>query len=377
VQWSKKTDGNPVSELIFRAQAPSNIALIKYMGKKDSACNLPSNPSLSLTLNSICSFVEITSVHGGSGQVRWISERPRFFPKELALDQFKSPSLNDSGMTRVIRHFERVKNALSEVFPRFGIDFDSKRVKNSNFFLRTANNFPEASGIASSASSFAALTLAAAYACSSQPERFQKTWDEVIDFRQALAQISRMGSGSSCRSFEGPWVLWKEVEVASLQVQAMPTLAHFVILIRTEPKEVSSSEAHKWAQTSPLWQGRVERVSQRISQMKAALESGNFSAVAEIAWSEAWEMHSLFHTCKEPFTYWEPGTIEGLKWFKTLRKGPHFPIVTLDAGPNIHVLVEKSQQELWRKRLRDQFIDCAILEDEQGEGSKIYELVRV
>lgn len=365
-----------MSEFRVNVQAPSNIALIKYMGKKDAHLNIPENSSLSMTLKSLCSLVDLQVSFPEKGQekgsIRWVPEAPDF--RWEGLDPQRPllvPPLQGHGVSRVIQHLDRVRSVMPEVFCQFGLKMDSERLKNADFRVRTANTFPASSGIASSASSFAALTLAMAAACAQESSAFQNAWISEPRFKRALAQISRTGSGSSCRSFEGPWVLWQGEAVEGVEASRMPPMAHFVILVRTEPKKVSSSQAHAWVRTSPLWKGRVDRVEQRTEKMRAALAEGDLSTVARIAWTDSWEMHSLFHTCAEPFSYWEPGTIEGLHWFAPLLQESSPPIVTLDAGPNIHVIVEKAQQQQWRDRLHRCFQGQRILEDEQGTGASL------
>jgi len=367
-----------VSELILSVRAPSNIALMKYMGKKDSSMNLPENPSLSMTLNSLCSVVEVTVESSGNHQtVRWLPELPQKFLENLpARYPLIVPALDDRAVGKMIRHFERVEKAVPEIFSRWGLNLRTGGSKGKVFTFRSANTFPASSGIASSASSFAALTLGMATALCDDGVRFQKIWETEPALRRALARVARQGSGSACRSFEGPWVLWDEQDATKVETQSIPALAHFVILVKTDPKQVSSSDAHLRIKTSPLWEGRPERVRQRTGALADALKRGDLEAISRLSWSEAWEMHSLFHTCSEPFSYWEPGTMEVLQWFaRYFKQNQDFPIVTLDAGPNIHVIVVKSQREIWRRRIQEQWggtgLLTALLEDEPGEGASL------
>jgi diphosphomevalonate decarboxylase len=143
-----------------------------------------------------------------------------------------------------------------------------------------------------------------------------------------------------------------------------------VVLLKSEPKQVSSSDAHSRVRTSPLWEGRIERAESRVRNMTVALRRGDLVTVARISWSEAWEMHSLFHTCVEPFSYWEPGTIELLHWLTPKIRESSPPIVTLDAGPNIHILVDQKDRDRWLQELRENFSKWNILEDEAGEGAR-------
>jgi len=347
------------------ARAPSNIALIKYMGKEDSSSNLPANGSLSMTLNTLCTVAEVKrlpSVSGDSSRAaHWYPELPARLVQGGLTPHV--PDLSEAGVARVLRHVERVRVTAHEVFPQFGL----KAISGGKLELRTANNFPASSGIASSASSFAAVTLATSIAIASDPVQFQKVWENEVELKRALARVSRQGSGSSCRSFEGPWVLWEGENAAGLQTPAMPSLSDFILLIGTGPKHVSSSAAHEKVKTSPLWEARTERVASRLQALEAALGEGSFSDVARISWAEMWEMHSLFHSCAEPFSYWEPGSIEALQWLHSL--GVDRPIVTMDAGANVHILVPTEQEKEWSRRLHARFPAWKILTDRQGEGA--------
>ncbi|MGK5082768.1 diphosphomevalonate decarboxylase [Bdellovibrionota bacterium FG-1] len=357
-----------MSSATFLARAPSNIALIKYMGKKDATANLPENPSLSVTLNGLCSWVEIQRSASEPGRVRWIAELPHAAQGELLV-----PSLSSEGQQKVIAHVERCISLAPEVFAQHGLSSLPDARSRFCYNVRSANTFPSASGIASSASSFAAFTLASFAACSKDRDAFARAFKTDLAFRRHLARVSRVGSGSSCRSFEGPFVFWEEEHAFAISTR-MPELRHFVILVSSEPKAVSSSQAHLQVKTSPLWQGRPERVQKRTDHMKQALEVGDLFSVARLAWSEFWEMHSLFHTAAEPFSYWQAGSIEALHWLSPfVVPKSSSAIVTMDAGPNIHVLVAAEQAEAWRQRLHDRFGVKAILEDRPGSGAVLYE----
>ena len=354
------------------ARAPSNIALIKYMGKSDSSKNLPDNPSLSMTLNSLCTVADVERIEKPGDH--WLPEVPRFRPGDLPSDRmWVSPDLSLSGREKLLKHVERVREAVPAIYEKFGIALDQEAWRGAGLHLRTANTFPASSGIASSASSFAAVTLAVAASFALDEASWSRVWGEQPELKRALAQLSRRGSGSSCRSFEGPWVYWEGESSWIPSGIQLPEMAHFVILISTQPKQVSSSEAHLRIKTSPLWERRVERVRMRSNQLLSAMRTSDLRKLAQLAWTETWEMHSLFHTASEPFTYWEPGTVEALQYFSSWMGQESPPIVTLDAGPNVHVMVDSNDQKIWLYRLQEQFRDFQILEDGQGLGAKIEE----
>jgi diphosphomevalonate decarboxylase len=351
-----------VKSLKIRVRAPSNIALIKYMGKQER--NIPENASLSMTLNKLCTFLEIEVIDDGANGFKLDAETP-----ELPSGFRKFPTVfKPEAVSKFENHYRRVQSRMTELAPARSIRADRASVR-----VKSVNTFPAGSGIASSASSFAALTLGSYLA------NLQNLHAEIPEIdaglRRRLARISREGSGSSCRSFEGPWVEWQG-ENASQCGSNLPEMAHFVIVVEAREKKVSSSEAHIRVKTSPLWAGRVSRVTDRFERLRGALESGDRVNVSKFAWVEMWEMHSLFHTAAEPFSYWNPQTIDALHFFSEFVRSENStpPIVTLDAGPNVHVIVPLSEKPQWRERLIAKFGADALLEDSQGHGAEILDI---
>ncbi len=349
---------------ILRIQAPSNIALVKYMGKDDASRNLPANGSLSMTLDSLSTVLELElrEMKGAVPVLHWDAGA-----SPAGSEAFEPVELSERGVSRLRAHLERCHQRLPGVFKSHGIELGGAK----DLTARSANSFPSDAGIASSASSFAAFTLGFAGAMASDPNQVAERLKSSREFRKDLAAISREGSGSSCRSFAGPFVAWEGEFVSELESK-LPKMADLVILVSSAKKEVSSSEAHRLTPTSPLWSGRVARANLRVRQLKEAIASGNLPLVAKIAWDEAWEMHSLFHTCEQPFTYWQPETISLLRWLKPFVEGGGDtpPVVTLDAGPNVHLLVPEAQASEWRARLGEYFSKLPVLHDTQGGGAR-------
>ena len=306
--------------------APSNIALIKYMGKSEG--NRPTNASLSLTLDHLRTFVQIEmSPDRSADHDHWeplvvTPEGQKLWPIQLS----------GTGRQKFLQHAQRVKDI-------FGIT--------CGFVIRSANNFPADCGIASSASSFAALTWAIAEACaelSGMPELM------LLD----LSKISRMGSGSSCRSFF-KWALWRDEGAVEVSQLSHVRFNHDVILVDNGIKPVSSSQAHLRVAKSPLFHGRAQRAETRLSELLITLQAEpiRWRQAYEICWSEFWDMHSLFETCPEPFSYM---TKESISALETLRgevwKAGDGPIITMDAGANIHLLWRPEQIQLRQSTLK-------------------------
>ncbi|MCB0412162.1 MAG: diphosphomevalonate decarboxylase [Bdellovibrionales bacterium] len=303
--------------MTFSAEAPSNIALIKYMGKADPASNLPTNSSLSYTLNHLRTCVEIKEIEGDRD--RWIPLRAKgYFELELS----------EKGQQRFLKYFNFLKSA-------WGIE--------GNFILASANNFPSDCGLASSASSFAALTRATFELACSRKEVPSAMKDLT---QEDLADFSRQGSGSSCRSFFSPFSLWDGKGVRELALP-IETLLHSVVVVESKVKEVSSSEAHLRVAKSRLFPGRIERAEKGLQDLLSALRHSDWKAAYQICWAEFWDMHALFESCEVPFGYMLPESLMVLR--RLQQHWSHLgdgPLVTMDAGPNVHLLFREDQREL-------------------------------
>ena len=305
----------------IKGVAPSNIALIKYMGKTSHESNIPTNSSISLTLKDLISVVEIEPLTG--------SEKDDWSPLEG--EQFHSIEMSEKGKTRFLNFFSKLKS-------EFGIK--------GSFLLKSANNFPSDCGIASSASSFAALTRAAY-----NLGRAQFSLREYSEYE--LSEISRTGSGSSCRSFFEPWSIWDAEGARSIELPyTYSNLLHKVAVVSYDIKEVSSSDAHRFVASSDLFQGRPERAQVRINELIDALKNKNWKLAYELCWQEFWDMHALLKTSKPHFGYMNDKSMTCMnfgrdQWVKHDRG----PIITMDAGPNVHFIYRKEDQDLYNELL--------------------------
>ena len=331
---------------MIRCRAPSNIALIKYMGKKDSDSRIAANASMSMTLNDF--FTEVSFSFEAS-------TRREF--------QSLKQDLSTSGTTRVEKHLERIWDESKSFFRKHGLD----RFEVGKLIWNGTNNFPSSAGIASSASSFAALTTGFLGAIAKDSKKFKALIEEE-EFLEGLSQFCRLGSGSACRSVFGPWAFWEGESATKVDSRTYPELVDFVVLVSKTEKKVSSSAAHEAVLLSPLWPGRVDRAQSRLVHLMAALKSGDLRTAANISWSEFWEMHSLFHTSNPSFTYLKPDTLKILEKLSSDSDLDDPPIVTLDAGPNVHILVRKEQRSRWEAKLKEDFSEFEILISEAGRG---------
>lgn len=293
----------------LKVSAPSNIALIKYMGKTDLQGNRPTNTSFSLSLPHLKTWVELEALPAASAADKW-----------EPLAGMDDPKLSPAARDRFVRHAAFVKDKL-------GLQ--------QMFTIRSANDFPSDCGLASSASSFAALTKAL-YQWSRESGGKELPVGE-------LAQLSRAGSGSSCRSFFETWALWTPTEVKAVEL-AFKNPIHQVVVVHSEKKDVSSSEAHKRVTSSALFAGRPERADARAKLLLEAFQAMDWKKIFEVCWVEFQDMHALFETSQPPFGYFEPGSVEVLRAVREVWKSQNDgPIVTMDAGPNVHVLWRPDQ----------------------------------
>ena len=295
------------------ASAPSNIALIKYMGKIDNKINRPTNSSLSFCLDKLKTFVRI--------QLNPQLTADTWAP--LVRDDLLPIQLSEKGTEKFINHFIFLK----------------KEFKISGFFeIESANNFPSDCGLASSASSFAALTQV------THDWAKKNSQTAKMDYRpKELAKLSQKGSGSSCRSFFSPWALWHADGAEAMQLPYQ-NLRHQVLLCDVSIKSVSSSEAHTRVTGSDLFVGRPERAEARLQKLSAALRAQDWKTAFELCWNEFWDMHVLFHTSRPAFMYMNESTMKALMYLHKfwLEKGDG-PLVTMDAGSNIHLLFRADQ----------------------------------
>lgn len=305
------------------AQAPANIALIKYMGKKDELSNLPDNASLSYTLNNLLSTVYLEPLSG---------QKDLWEP--LVTPGGADFNLSLTAQQRFINHLARLKNHFNYA---------------GCFLIKSTNNFPQGSGLASSASSFAALTRCASLALSEITATAMPSVDDQ-------AQLSRQGSGSSCRSFYSPWALWEGNEVKAIDLPYQQLL-HQVILVSHQEKTVSSSDAHRRVKTSTRYAERSVRAQQRLDQLLQALKNQHWAQARDLCWHEFQDMHQLFSTCEEPFSYLTPDCLSLLTVLQREweLKGDG-PIVTMDAGPNIHLLYRLDQSDLAAQFKQDHLV---------------------
>ena len=317
-----------------KAKAPANIAFIKYWGKLDEKLRLPANSSISMNLSN-CNTT--TSVE---------------FDKKFKKDEFilDGCDVNENESKRVFKHIEAIRHIA-------GIKTFAK--------IESRNNFPKASGIASSASGFAALTLAGAAAAGLKLNQ------------KDLSILARIGSGSACRSIPDGIVEWRfgKTDKASYAESLYPVgyweLVDLIAVVGKGSKKVSSSEGHGLANSSPFYNTRIFGMPKKIGEIKLALKNKNFTKFGEILEAEAINMHAVMMTSKPPLYYWIPETLEIVNLVINLRQKGIESYFTIDAGPNVHIICEKKNTAKIKEELAKTKSVKNIIENRVGEGARL------
>jgi diphosphomevalonate decarboxylase len=330
----------------YIATVPSNIAFIKYWGKRPNSKQWPANDSLSMTLNQLAT--------------KTIARRSDAEDHSLRLgDRFYTRTDKNLGKTFI--HLDRL--AL-----RFGF---TRKLQ-----IASVNSFPMGAGIASSASGLAALTLASLMAWTDS-----RNWDDLekngFD-RTLLADLARLGSGSACRSLFGGFVQWEagpdedSQSYSSLYSDEHWALRDTVVLFSTQQKSVGSTEAHELAWSSPLFIPRLSGLPERMNLVKQALADRDIQTLGLWLEVEALEMHAVIMTASQPVHYLNQ---EALRFIADLREarqqGEIHAYFTIDAGPNIHVIHEAGEHDRLKLWLQRRLAADRLLHDSVGGGPRL------
>jgi diphosphomevalonate decarboxylase len=322
-----------MSERSATAEAASNIAFVKYWGARDLDRAIPVNPSISMTLDvcrSICSAT-------------W---RPQGESDEVLLAQ--GERLVDPGpgfSRRVVDHLERLREWVG-----------------GSFRIATRNTFPAAAGIASSASGFAALTLAVVRALGREAEG------------EELSMLARRsGSGSAARSVYGGYVEWPVGDGERYAGRQIASEEHWklcdvIAVVESGPKKVSSLDGHRRAASSPYFERRQERLPEKIERVRAAIRDRDLAALGPVVEEEAIDLHLIAMSSTPPIFYWKPATLAVLEAVWELREEGVGAWATMDAGANVHVLCEPADEPRVAGRLHAEPMVELVLRDRVGGG---------
>ena len=331
-------------------KSPSNIALVKYWGKHGR--QLPSNPSISFTLDKAHTITGVTYKvkENASGRAE----------VNFSFEGKEEPAFRD----RIVSYLDSINDVLP-IVDRLDLD------------IASSNSFPHSSGIASSASSMSALAL-----CLLSIDAQINGKDEV-DMKLA-SHIARLGSGSASRSVYGPLAIWgktaaddqsSDLHAIAYGADLDPVFRSFhddILIISKKKKSVSSTAGHALMDTNPYNLTRFDQAHTHMSELVAAMRTGDMEKFGLIVEKEALTLHALMMASSPPYILMEPGTIQAINEIKQFRKENKVPVYfTLDAGPNIHLLYPDSYTKDVRS-LKDILLplceDGMILEDQVGLG---------
>lgn len=301
------------------AKAHTNIALIKYWGKRNEELILPTNNSLSLTLDG---FYTTTTVD---------------FQEDYSEDRFELNGTPEQGEA-----YKRVTAFLDLVRQMAG--------KELYAHVASDNQVPTAAGFASSASGFAALAAAASKAIGLD-----------LDPKE-LSSLTRRGSGSSSRSIYGGFAEWQMGEkedgsdsyAVSIADENHWDIRMAGVVLTSEMKKISSRAGmRRTVETSPFYEGWLKSIPEDLSGIKEAIQEKDFIRVGEIAEANCLKMHATSLGAKPPFTYWLDSTIRVMHQVQEMREQGIPAYFTIDAGPNVKVLYLPEHESQVERILRE------------------------
>lgn len=327
--------------------SPSNIALVKYWGKKKD--QIPENPSLSFTLNMCKTITTLSFI------------KKNDVDNAFSFDIYLDGALKEEFKPKIQTFFERI-----ELYLPF--------LKLYHFKIETENTFPHSSGIASSASGMSALAL-----CLMSVEKqlldadviagaVEESFDQEY-FNQKASFLARLGSGSACRSIEGDLIVWGETKSiegsTDLFGVKFPYPVHedfkeyqdTILLVDKGEKQVSSTVGHNLMHNHPYAQNRFEQAHQNLESLKSILKTGDLEAFNALVESEALTLHAMMMTSMPYFILMKPNTLEIINRIWNFRQETGLNIsFTLDAGANVHVLYPKRESQEILQFIKDELV---------------------
>lgn len=332
-------------------RSPSNIALVKYWGKKGK--QLPQNPSISFTLSECCTetFIQYEKADGFGFKFFFEGqENPAFgakIEKFLHDNQVYFPFINQLHLT-----------------------------------VESRNTFPHSSGIASSASSMSAFVM-----CLLEIESLLVSPSTGSGTLTKASYFSRLASGSAARSVFPSMALWGKTEsyegssdeyAISLENDIHPVFNTYhdsILIVSGETKSVSSRAGHALMEGNPYAPARYAQANENIKNLLPALKSGDLDTFINNTESEALQLHALMMCSNPSFILMKSNTLRIIEEVRFFRNETHIPLCfTLDAGPNVHLLYPESEAEKVKHFINDKLaaycVDNKWIADRVGDGPK-------
>ena len=316
------------------AIAPSNIAFTKYWGRKDETLRLPENGSICMCLSNLPTTTTVEFSQG-------------YQQDEVTIN---GGGLEAGEAKRIIKHLDRIRKPA-------GIDRKAKVVSN--------NNFPTGTGLSSSASGFAALTLAASKAAGLELSE------------KELSILARQGSGSACRSIPSGFVEWLDGDTSetSYAIQIFPpghwAIIDIVAVVSEGKKEVPTSQGMQKTHSSPFMAVRLSKMKEKNEKVKKLIKEKNFKEFGELLEQEALELHTIMLTQIPPLIYWTPGTLRIMKLTPFWRQEGIPVYFTINTGQDIHLICESKNVEKVKSKLSGLDFVKDIIVNAPGEGARL------
>lgn len=338
-----------LSQVKVKWRCPSNIAIVKYWGKK--GIQIPCNSSLSLTLSNSFTEVEVE-----------LSEKSSNDSVQLAY--YFEGEINEKFGARVAKFLEDNR----EFFPY---------LTDNAITIHSTNSFPHSAGIASSASAFGAISLALL------DITYELEGKEKDDkFYNTASNLARLGSGSASRSMFSNYAMWGEnsaianssnehaIEVTDIH-PTFQSMKDAILIVEDEPKKVSSSVGHSLMNNHPYAENRFKQANERTAELIEILKTGNMEAFIHMSESEALTLHAMMMCSMDYYLLVKPGTITAIERLMEFRKENNVPVCfTLDAGPNVHILYPKEYEAQVEEFIKNELKDTykKVIYDEGGKG---------
>lgn len=328
---------NEVADGKITWKSPSNIALVKYWGKKEN--QIPANPSISFTLDTCATTTTLA--------YKKLEKEGNDYSFELLFEGKKKEEFKP----KILTFFKRVEKFLPFL-------------RSYHFTIETSNSFPHSSGIASSASGMSALSLCL---MSLEKELHPDMQEEY--FHKKASFLARLGSGSACRSIEGDlmeWGLHSETEGSSNEYAIKyPYPVHDVfknyqdtiLLVDKGQKQVSSTVGHDLMHNHPFAEQRFAQAHDNLTKLQSVFADGDLDGFVRIVESEALTLHAMMMTSLPYFILMKPNTLEVINkiWAFRERTKSHV-CFTLDAGANVHVLYPEAEKEIVYQFIKNELV---------------------
>lgn len=336
-------------------KSPSNIALVKYWGKKKN--QIPANPSISFTLSECATVTTLSFTK--------LDTPSAIFSFDVSLDGKKEEGFKP----KINTFFERVYQYLPFL-------------KDYHFEIETSNSFPHSSGIASSASGMSALAL-----CLMEIERNLNPMMTAEFFNQKASFLARLGSGSAARSINGSLVQWGEhaeidsssdlygVEYPHKVHRIFQNYCDTILLVDKGQKQVSSTVGHDLMHGHPFAEQRFNQAHENLSKLQSIFETGDIDEFIGIVESEALTLHAMMMTSRPYFILMKPNTLEIINKIWAFRETSKTHVCfTLDAGANVHVLYPENEKVEVEQFIKDELAQFCqngqFINDHVGKGAQ-------